>query len=152
LKLKDQDFAIGKTLYYKFSADSQFKQSETEKGSLFLAVLAAECKVNLDKTMFQECAGTASRLKQGCPMSKYYVLVEYLDMIPEDCRLTDIDNVFLLRHARRLPPGKRIYEEVKAQHKDHPIDGEIVYKFVQEIQDFINVYDPGEALGRGSFV
>jgi len=86
-------------------------------------------------------------------MSKYYVLVEYLDMIPEDCRLTDIDNVFLLRHAKRLPASRRgIYEEVKAQHNDHPIDGEIVHKFVQEIQNFIDVYDPGEALGRGSFV
>ena len=155
LKLKDQDFALGKTLYYKFSADSEFDRSKTTAGSLFLAVLAAECKVNYDKTMFQECAGTASRLKQGCPISKYYVLVEYLDMEPEDCRLTDIDNVFLLRHAKRLPFERRsIYREISRQHKNFPIDGEVVYNFVQEIQNFIDAvwYDPNEALSRGSFV
>lgn len=155
LKLKDQDFTVGKTLYYKFSADSSFEKSKTTEGTLFLAVLTAECKINYDKTMFQEGAGTASRLKQGCPISKYYVLVEYLDMEPEDCRLTDIDNVFLLRHAKRLPFQKRSsYEEVKNQHKDFPIDREVVYKFVEEIQVFINAvwYDPAEALKRGSFV
>lgn len=68
---------------------------------LFLAVLAVECKVNYDKTMFQECAGTAARLKQGCPISKYYALVEYLSMQPEDTRLTSIDNVFLLRKVKK---------------------------------------------------
>jgi hypothetical protein len=155
LKLKDQDFTIGKTVYYKFSSDSKFDESKTEEGKLFLAVLAVECKVNYDKTMFQECAGTASRLKQGCPISTYYALVEYLDMNPEDCRLTDIDNVFLLRHAKRLPFEKRsIFEEVRDQHKHYPIDGEVLYKFVQETQRFINAvwYDPNEALKRGSFV
>lgn len=120
-----------------------------------LAVLAAECKVNLDKTMFQEAAGTAARLKQGCPMSRYYVLVEYLDMEPEDCRLTAIDNVFLLRHAKRLPFGKRTdYEEVKAQHHVSPIDVEVIWRFCEEIQSFVEAvwYDPGQALQRGSFV
>lgn len=107
LKLKDQDFTIGRTIHYKFSPDSQFDDGFTRKGSLFLAVLAAECKVNYDKTMFQECAGTATRLKHGCLIAKYFALVEYLDMQPEDVRLTDIDNVFLLRKAKRLPFEKR---------------------------------------------
>jgi len=155
VKLKDQDFAIGKTIYYQFSPDAGFNDTKTNKGSMFLAVLAAECKVNLDKTMFQEAAGTASRLKQGCPNSKYYVLVEFLDMIPEDCRLTDIDNVFLLRHAKRLPFEKRaIYEEVRDQHRSFPIDGEVAYKFVEEMKAFIGSawYDPDEAISRGSFI
>ena len=155
LKLKDQDFTIGKTVFYKFSSTPDFVKEKTEEGNLFLAVFAAECKVNLDKTMFQECAGTASRLKQGCPISKYYALVEYLDMEPEDCRLTDIDNVFLLRRAKRLPYEKRsIFEEVRDQHKNYPIDSEVVYKFVQEIQGFIDAlwFDPEEILKRGSFI
>lgn len=155
LKVKDQDFALGKTIYYKFSPVPSFAKENTTEGDLFLAVLAAECKVNLDKTMFQECAGTASRLKQGCPISKYYTLVEYLDMEPEDCRLTDIDNVFLLRRAKRLPFERRnVYKEIRSQHTEHPIDGEVVWKFVHEIQDFIDAawYDPAGALRRGSFV
>lgn len=120
-----------------------------------MSVLSAEVKVNFDKTMFQECCGTASRLKQGCPSAKYFVLVEFLDMEPEDSRLTDIDNVFLLRHTRRLPSDKRSsFTEVEKQHKNFPIDGEIIHRFVQEIENFLEAiwHDPAEALKRGSFV
>lgn len=155
IKDKDQDFAIGKSFYYKFSTDASFAQDKTIDGRLFLAVLAAECKVNYDKTMFQECAGTAARLKQGCPISKYYTLVEYLDMTPEDTRLTSIDNVFLLRRAKRLPYEKRrIFQEIEAQHRDYPISVDVVRSFVNEIQQFINAtwYNPEVALERGSFV
>jgi hypothetical protein len=155
IKEKNQDFTVGKTIYYKFSPSPSFNNSTTSKGKLMLAVLASECKINLDKTMFQESAGTATRLKQGCPLSRYYVLVEYLDMQPEDCRLTAIDNVFLLRHAKRLPFEKRnVFEEVEKQHKQNPIDHEVVWKFVEEIQHFINTmwYDPKQAIDRGSFV
>lgn len=155
IKTKDQDFVIGTRIFYKFSPNESFTVKDTTTGSLTLAILAAECKVNLDKTMFQEAAGTAERLKHGCPVAKYFVLVEYLDMEPEDCRLTKIDNVFLLRHARRLPFEKRnIVEEVERQHKEFPIDPEVVWKFVQEIQTFVSMtwYEPEKALERGSFV
>jgi len=155
LKVKDQDFIIGKEIHYRFSPDPAFAADKTATGSLSLAVLAAECKVNLDKTMFQEAAGTAARLKQGCPYSQYYILNEYLDMEPEDCRLTAIDNVFLLRHAKRLPFEKRAaFEEVRKQHVNFPIDAEIVWAFTQKIQAFINAawYEPAAALQRGSFV
>lgn len=155
VKHKDQDFAIGKTIHYMFSFDDAFSRERTAEGSFSLAVLAAEIKVNYDKTMFQECAGTAARLKQGCPVAKYYALVEYLDMEPEDCRLTDIDNVFLIRKTKRLPYGKRSdYEEVKRRHADNPIDPDVVWQFVEEVQEFIDSvwYDPQAALKRGSFV
>lgn len=104
--------------------------------------------------MFQECSGTASRLKQGCPLAKYYALVEYLDMQPEDVRLTDIDNVFLLRKAKRLSYEKRsVLAEIRAQHKNFPIADDVILKFVKEMQDFVDStwYDPEEALKRGSF-
>jgi hypothetical protein len=155
LKLKDQDFTIGKTIHYKFSSDANFNTQKTIDGRFCLAVLAAECKINYDKTMFQECAGTAARLKQGCPIAKYYALVEYLDMQPEDTRLTDIDNVFLLRKAKRLPFDKRSnLEEVKAQHRNFPVSSDVISMFVKEIQNFIDAiwYDPNEALSRGSFI
>jgi len=155
LKRKDQDFALGKVIHYQFSPDEGFNPSETSSGSFCLAVFAAEIKVNYDKTMFQECAGTAARLKQGCPIAKYYALVEYLDMTPEDCRLTEIDNVFLLRKAKRLPAGKRDdASEVRAAHKDNPIQADIIWSFVEEIQAFVQAvwYDPDAALKRGSFV
>ncbi len=155
LKSKDQDFMIGKNLHYKLSPDSSFSASKTAAGEMFLSVLSAEVKVNYDKTMFQECCGTAARLKQGCPSAKYYVLVEFLDMEPEDSRLTDVDNVFLMCHAKRLPSNKRsIAQEIKDQHRNYPIDGEVIFKFVEEIQKFVSAtwHDPDEALRRGSFV
>jgi len=155
LKVKDQDFTIGKAIYYKFSSDADFSSKKTVDGKFYLAVLAAECKINYDKTMFQECAGTAARLKQGCPVAKYFALVEYLDMQPEDTRLTEIDNVFLLPKAKRLPFEKRsVLAEVKAQHKNYPISAKVIGMFVKEIQNFIDAtwYNPDEALKRGSFV
>jgi hypothetical protein len=118
-------------------------------------VLAAECKVNFDKTMFQASAGSAMSLKQGCPVSKYFVLVEYLDMQPEYCPLSGIDNIFLLRHAKRLPSDKRDdVLEIERLHHDYPIDAEVVWSFVKEIQAFVSStwYDPSRALERGSFV
>ena len=69
--------------------------------------------------------------------------------------MANIDNVFTLRHAKRLPANKRNeYEEVKAQHMSFPIDSKVVYRFVQEIQSFIDAvwYNPSEVLERGSFV
>jgi hypothetical protein len=155
VKEKDADFALGKTIFFKFSPDPDFNATKTSQGKLVLAVLAAECKVNLDKTMFQEAAGTAARLKQGCPMSRYYLLVEYLDMEAEDCRLTAIDNVFLIRHAKRLPFDRRNkYDEVKRQHERYPIDPEVIWRFCQEIQNFVRAvwYEPTKALERGSFI
>lgn len=155
LKTKDQDFVIGSEVFYKFANNKNFNEEKSAEGSLILAVLATEIKVNLDKTMFQEAAGTAARLKQGCPVSKYFVLVEFLDMEAEDSRLTAVDNVFLLRHCKRLPFEKRSKtEEVERQHKTYPIDAEVVWRFVQEIQNFIGAiwYNPEEALKRGSFV
>jgi hypothetical protein len=155
VKEKDQDFTIGRTIHYKFSSESTFADAKTASGKFHLAVLSAECKVNYDKTMFQECAGTAARLKQGCPVAKYFALVEYLDMQPEDTRLTEIDNVFLLRKTKRLPFEKRSsLEEIKRQHKEFPISADVVLMFVDEIQKFIDSawYDPEAALKRGSFV
>ena len=155
LKMKDQDFVIGKEIHYKFSPDPAFPAATTASGVVPLAVLAAECKVNLDKTMFQEAAGTAARLKQGCPHAQYYVLNEYLDMSPEDCRLTAVDNVFLLRHAKRLPFEKRnIYADVRRQRDNHPIDAAVVARFVSHVESFTNAiwYDPDAALTRGSFI
>ena len=154
LKTKDCDFILGKQIFYKFSSESNFNNSNTHEGKMALAVLAAECKVNYDKTMFQECVATASRLKSGVPYAKYFAIIEFLDMKPEDCRLTDLDNVFLIRKAKRLPYEKRNnIDEVRKQRKSNPIDYEVILKFVNEIREFLGTtwYDPAAALNQGSF-
>lgn len=154
IKSKDQDFTIATPVHFKFSTDSGFGRGSTATGQFALAVFATEIKLNLDKTMFQEAAGTAQRLKQGCPVAKYFVLAEYLDMTPEDTRLTEVDNVFLLRKAKRLPSNLRAdIQAIEEQRANHPIDAEVIWSFTREIQSFINTawYDPDEALRRGSF-
>ncbi|MCF2138344.1 MAG: Bpu10I family restriction endonuclease [Candidatus Thorarchaeota archaeon] len=154
LKEKDQDFVVGKQIYYKLSTNPKFEHEFTKTGNTVIAVIATECKTNLDKTMFQEACGTASRLKMGVPVAKYYVLVEYVDMTPEDCRLTDIDNVFAIRHAKRLPQDKRRDKEsIRELREKHPIDWKVLWNYTQEIATFFESrwYDPNEALKRGSF-
>lgn len=105
--------------------------------------------------MFQEAAGTAARLKMGCPVAKYFLLVEHLDMQPEDSRLTEIDNVYILRRAKRLSANKRgDADAVERQHKDFPIHPDVVWMFVEQMQAVISTayFDPHEVLERGSFV
>ncbi|OQX03163.1 MAG: hypothetical protein BWK80_56235, partial [Desulfobacteraceae bacterium IS3] len=78
-----------------------------------------------------------------------------LDLEPEDCRLTAIDNVFLLRHAKRLSFEKRSsYEAVRKQHEEKPIDAEVIWMFVERIQRFIESvwYNSSAALTRGAFI
>jgi hypothetical protein len=153
VKTKDQDFTLGAELHFAVGTSPDLRTAT--RGSFVLAVLAAECKVNLDKTMFQEASGTATRLKQGCPMAKYFVVAEFLDMTPEDVRLTDIDNVFLLRASRRLGPQQRgSAEKVEKYHRENPIRADVIWRFVQEMQSFIDAvwYDPSTVLERGSFI
>ena len=155
VKVKDQDFTIATPIHYRFSASEEFSADVTATGTFALAVLATEIKLNLDKTMFQEAAGTAQRLKQGCPVAKYFLLVEYLDMVPEDTRLTEIDNVYLLRKVKRLPaPLRANIDRLETQHLDHPILSEVMWAYVQQIQSFIDAawFDPDEALKRGAFI
>nr|VFK80506.1 MAG: Bpu10I restriction endonuclease [Candidatus Kentron sp. SD] len=76
-------------------------------------------------------------------------------MSPEDCRLTAVDNVYLLRHTKRLPFEKRnVYDEMRYQRDAYPIDPDVALKFVENIETFVNaVYcNPDAALVRGSFV
>jgi len=154
IKAKDQDFIIGANIKYSFQANVDEADAFIQSGSFAIAAMAAECKVNLDKTMFQEAAGTAARLKHGCPFTKYFLIVEYLDMTPEDIRMTSIENVFLIRKAKRLPYEKRNKIEcVRAQRKENPICSEVFWNIVCEMQSTVKSvwYDPTEAMRRGSF-
>jgi hypothetical protein len=55
---------------------------------------------------------------------------------------------------RALPAVLLRLAEVRRQHENCPIDGEVIWRFVEKIQAFINAawYDPAAALQRGSFV
>jgi hypothetical protein len=97
---------VGRTAYLQSSLDPGFSPRATETYEVYLAFVAAECKTNLDKTIFQEAVATAHDLKVAVPGSRYYVLCEWLDMTPIGTRPTDIDEVIILR-GKRVGSGLR---------------------------------------------
>jgi hypothetical protein len=102
IKKKDQDYALSKKVYVKASGDPTFKDADTLSTELDVAYLAAECKTNLDKTMFNEGMETARALKQAVSGSRYLLICEWLDMQPIDTSSTDIEEVIILRKSSRL--------------------------------------------------
>ncbi|MCY4343266.1 MAG: Bpu10I family restriction endonuclease [Gammaproteobacteria bacterium] len=105
VKSKDHDFVLARPLYLKSSHNSDYSQST--EASTRLAYLAAEIKTNLDKTMFQEASATARDLMLAVPNSKYFLLCEWLDMTPIGTSATAIEEVVVLRRAKRLAADVR---------------------------------------------
>jgi hypothetical protein len=105
LKVKDQDFALAKK--HKITIEEVANSANKFSKNFDVAYFAAEIKTNLDKTMFQEASQTANELKTAVTGSKYLLLCEYLDMTPINTRLTAIDEVIILRQAKRLSSSTR---------------------------------------------
>jgi hypothetical protein len=103
IRSKDQDFAISRKLYIRTSHDPDFGDAATSETSL--AYVATEIKTNLDKTMFQEAAATALDVKSVSPRSRYYLLCDWLDMTPVSTASTAIDEILILRRAKRIGAG-----------------------------------------------
>ncbi len=147
IRSKDQDFAISKPLYIMSSFDKDFKDKSISFTNL--AYIVAECKTNLDKTMFQEASATAHDVKTAVPGAKYFLLCEWLDMTPISTAPTDIDEVIILRKAKRISSNKRAEfnesknrELVKEDYKkfllDNPISYEMILRFIEHIKKVIN--------------
>lgn len=107
VKEKNQDFSVGRRIYFKASTTSNYSGNDVYEKTLNVGYLVAEIKTNLDKTMFQEAAATSRELKRNVNGATYLLLAEWLDMPPIDTRQTDIDEVILLRKAKRLNSNVR---------------------------------------------
>jgi hypothetical protein len=105
LKLKDQDFSVSKSHRIQIIDDP--KNGAPFEAKFYVSHFATEIKTNLDKTMFQEASATASELKRAVPGSTYVLLCEFLDMTPITTKLTSIDEVIVLRKAKRLASNVR---------------------------------------------
>lgn len=105
IRTKDQDFAISKPLYLRASHSQNFDESVDRE--TYIAYVATECKTNLDKTRFQEACATAHDTKTAVSGAKYYLLCEWLDMTPLSTAPTDIDEIIILRKAKRLSASIR---------------------------------------------
>ena len=105
IRTKDQDFSICRELFVKTSHFSDFSVAQDAK--TFISYVAAEIKTNLDKTMFQEASSTAHDVKASVAGSKYYLLCEWLDMTPVSTAATEIDEILIMRGAKRLSSNVR---------------------------------------------
>jgi hypothetical protein len=163
IKVKDLDFAISKRVYLMVSTEPTFT-GVTERIETDLGYLCVECKTNLDKTMFQEACATAHDVKTGLPATKYLLLCEWLDMKPMSTLGTDIDEVLILRKAKRLSAqirnvfakreGRIKCREKYVQYlREHPFSTDVFTRFLKHVQSLIEdrFLDEQEVLDRGYF-
>lgn len=162
LRTKAQDFILGKKLYLKTAFDSKFTNSTVIESHL--GYVCAECKTNLDKTMFQEAVATSRDLKIAVPSSLYFLVCEFLDMTPVSITSTQIDDVLIVRKCRRIsanirqeyrtPESRRQYRQEYADFIDaskyYP---DVFQRMINKIQNLIEDTAPGieRVLKQGHF-
>lgn len=162
-RTKDQDFTISKRLYLRASFDPEHANA-VDRLEANLGYLCAECKTNLDKTMFQEACATAHDVKTAVPGAKYLLLCEWLDMTPISTAGTDVDEVLILRKAKRLGSQVRSAfatragriskrEEYANYLAAHPFAAEVFERFLSHVRALLENRNPdeGNALSRGYF-
>jgi hypothetical protein len=160
LKQKDQDFAISRRLYLKASHFESFEKSIVKETNI--AYLACECKTNLDKTMFQEASATALDLKSSVPTAKYLLLCEWLDMTPINSSTTAIDEIIILRKAKRISSSERQnfsssnervikLDAYKDFINSHPYMVDTFTRFIGHINELLDDTEENEILNRGYF-
>jgi hypothetical protein len=162
IRTKDQDFSIAKPLYLKASHNADFSDSITKE--TFVSYVSAECKTNLDKTMFQEACATAHDTKCAVAGAKYFLLCEWLDMTPTSTAPTDIDEIILLRKAKRINSNVRAHFSTAAKRRvrradylkylqDNPFRVDMFKRFLNHVAELIRNEQPEEqnVLQQGFF-
>ena len=150
-------------MYIRTSHDVDFNDEYLSK-EIYLGYICAECKTNLDKTMFQEASATAHDVKTAVPGAKYYLLCEWLDMTPVSTTSTDIDEVLILRKAKRVGSQIRQHYSTYAGRQDgreeyanyltsNPFSQDVFARLVGHIQNVLNepAPDEGSVLNGGYF-
>jgi hypothetical protein len=162
IRTKAQDFAISKKLYLKAAHGPDFKDAVTK--DTFIAYVVSECKTNLDKTMFQEACATAHDVKSAVSGARYYLLCEWLDMTPVSTAATDVDEVIILRKAKRLGSNVRAnFGSVQGRKSsrdkyikylnDNPLRLEMFQRFLGHVRGLLQSEAPVESdvLNKGFF-
>ena len=162
IRSKDHDFAVAIPLFLKASHNEDFSGSRETRTNL--AYLAVEIKTNLDKTMFQEASATAYDLKLALPSSQYFLLCEWLDMTPISTAVTAIEEVIVLRKAKRMPAnvrgnfatvgGRKQNRDRLVEHlDDHPFAPDAFRRFLSHTEHLLTADsdDEQQTLQRGWF-
>jgi len=163
IRAKDQDFTISRPVFVAASFDGSFKPDSTDVQSVALAYVAAECKTNLDKTMFQEANATAHDLKIAAPASRYFLLCEFLDMKPISTAGSDIAEVLILRGKRINSNLRKDFSSASSRRAtraeyvqfldQNPVRLDVIQRFVNHLSSVFNEVDPDEAdvVSKGYF-
>lgn len=144
IKTKDQDFSMSRKLYLKSSYSSTFSEAETVTIETHLGYVLAELKTNLDKTMFQEASATAHDAKLAVTGAKYFLLCDFLDMTPISTATTDIDEIMILRKAKRINSnirkefstytGRQARREWYVEYlQSHPYSVDVFKRFINHL-------------------
>jgi len=162
LRAKDQDFVLGKRLFIMTSFDRDFR--EAERIEAHLGYVCAECKTNLDKTMFQEAVALSRDLKMAVPSSLYFLVCEFLDMTPVSITSTQIDDVLIVRKAKRMSSNVRQEFRTAKDRKKHRVEyvefldsskyhADVFQRMIDKIQRMADDTDPAaeKVLKRGFF-
>ena len=162
LRTKDQDFILGKRLYMMTSFNKDFH--DAERVEAHLGYVCAECKTNLDKTMYQEAVATSRDLKIAVPSSLYFLVCEFLDMTPVSITPTHIDDVLIARKAKRMSSNVRQeYRSAKERRANREEFAQFVesskyyadvfQRMIDKVQRMIDDTNPevGTVLKRGHF-
>ena len=162
MRTKDQDFVLGKRLYMMTSFHRDFQ--EAERVESHLGYVCIECKTNLDKTMFQEAVATSRDLKMAVPSSLCFLVCEFLDMTPVSINSTHIDDVLIVRKAKRMSSNVRQeYRSAKERqaHRKEFVDflesakyyADVFQRMIDKIQRMIDDKAPelDSVLKRGHF-
>ena len=150
LRTKDQDVTLSKRLYIMTSFEKDF--SDAERLESDLGYVCIECKTNLDKTMFQEAVATSRDLKTAIPSSLYFLVSEFLDMTPVPIITTHIDDVLIVRKAKRMSSNLRQqYRSAKdrQRHRDEYAEflnrsgyyADVFQRMIDKIQSVIGERD-----------
>lgn len=162
VRTKDQDFILGRKLYLKTSFHRDFQEADLVESHI--GYVCAECKTNLDKTMFQEAVATSRDLKMAVPSSLYFLVCEFLDMTPVSIIPTQIDDVLIVRKAKRLSSNirqeftdanaRRTHRQEYVQYLDScQYCADVFRRMVGKIQALIDntAPDADRVLDRGHF-
>jgi hypothetical protein len=162
LRTKNQDFILGKRLYMMTSFDRDFHGAERVESHL--GYVCVECKTNLDKTMFQEAVATSRDLKVAVPASLYFLVCEFLDMTPVSIISTQIDDVLIVRKAKRMSSNiRQEYRnaEERRRHRDEYVKfldssryyADVFQRMIDKIQRVVDDTDPSadRVLAQGHF-
>jgi len=124
INLKNQDFAISKSLTLIAQVESSKKSHEEH---IYIPIVSIECKTYIDKTMYEGSVATADKIKKGNPYALFIVVAETYDISEKvDPKYSSIDQIFVLRKQRA------------GIHKKNPIYADLVYDLFKMIENHIN--------------